>query len=126
MTTDYVQEKAALALQATAGDKDEAQKLLLSWAARDQALLLGLAKPHLKGMVAFALEQVTRIEIPAPMEPTPEDSAERRRALGAQAGLRRSASPAELQAETQNILDPMRQADTWQAIAAAFKKKKTE
>lgn len=124
MTTDYVQEKAALALQATAGDKDAAQKLLLSWAARDQALLLGLAKPHLKGMVAFALDQAARLEVPE--ELPPEDSAERRRALGAQPGLRRSASPAELQTEAQNILDPTRQADTWQAIAAAFKKKKTE
>lgn len=123
MTSDYVQEKAAQALQAASGNRDEAQKLLLSWAARDQALLLGLAKPHLKGMVTFALDQAARSAVPATVAPTPEDTMERRRAVGAQTGLRRAASPAELQAEAQNILDPTRQADTWQAIAAAFKKK---
>lgn len=128
MSTDYVHEKSMLALRATEGDMAEAQKLLVSWAARDQTLLLGLAKPHLKAMVNFALEQAGRHEIEqhAPVGDVPTISPEMRRALMDQAGLRRPGAPNGSPEQMQRILDPTRQADTWQTIAAAFKKKKPE
>ncbi len=60
MTQDYVAAKIAEALQATDGDKKDAQKLLITWAVRDQALLLGFAKPHLKGLISARIEEVSR------------------------------------------------------------------
>ena len=124
----YVQEKALLALRACEGDVAEAQKLLVSWAARDQALLLGLAKPHLKAMVNYALEQAGRLELERAdaLRDVPAVSAEMRRTLMDQAGLRRSGAAADMPEQAQRILDPTRQADTWQTIVEAFKKKKPE
>lgn len=60
MTEDYVAARIQEALKATDGDKKDAQKLLITWAVRDQALLLGLAKPHLKALVAARIEEVAR------------------------------------------------------------------
>ncbi len=60
MPESYVTAKVHEALQATGGDKQDAQKLLLTWAVRDQALLIGLAKPHLKSLVIARLEEVMR------------------------------------------------------------------
>lgn len=58
MSEDYVVSKIREALQATDQDKRDAQKLLITWAVRDQALLLGLSKPHLKGIVAARIESL--------------------------------------------------------------------
>ncbi|MGB4102422.1 MAG: hypothetical protein WBK91_11020 [Alphaproteobacteria bacterium] len=127
MVTDYVHEKSMMALRATEGDMAEAQKLLVSWAARDQTLLLGLAKPHLKAMAQFALEQAGRHELQQEMPgDIPAITPEMRRALMDQAGLRRQGMPNGTPEQMQKILDPGRQTDTWHAIAAAFKKKKPE
>ncbi len=52
MTVSYVTAKVKEALEATGNNKRDAQKLLVTWAVRDQQLLLGFAKPHLKGLVA--------------------------------------------------------------------------
>lgn len=52
MTDAYVNAKILEALEATGGDKHDAQKLLITWAIRDQQLLLGFAKPHLKELIA--------------------------------------------------------------------------
>lgn len=52
MTDAYVNAKILEALEATGGDKHDAQKLLITWAMRDQQLLLGFAKPHLKDLIA--------------------------------------------------------------------------
>lgn len=60
MTEDYVIAKIHEALKATDGDKKDAQKLLITWAVRDQALLLGFAKPHLKALVSNRIEQIAR------------------------------------------------------------------
>jgi len=60
MTDDYVKSRILEALKATDGDKRDAQKLLITWAVRDQPLLLGLAKPHLKALAAARIEEVAR------------------------------------------------------------------
>lgn len=62
MSEAYVSTKVQEALEATGGDKRDAQKLLITWAVRDQQLLLGLAKPHLKAIAAARLEHVSRPE----------------------------------------------------------------
>ncbi|MCL2469231.1 MAG: hypothetical protein FWF24_03250 [Alphaproteobacteria bacterium] len=51
MSDDYVAAKVKEALEAVSGVQKDAVKLLLTWAVRDQALLIGLAKPHLKAEV---------------------------------------------------------------------------
>ncbi|NTU76991.1 MAG: hypothetical protein HGA90_04165 [Alphaproteobacteria bacterium] len=60
MTDTYVRTKIKEAMTATGGDKRDAQKLLITWAVRDQALLLGLAKPHLKAITIARIEEETR------------------------------------------------------------------
>lgn len=60
MTEDYVAAKIQEALKATAGDKKDAQKLLITWAVRDQSLLLGLAKPHLRALASARIEESLR------------------------------------------------------------------
>jgi len=120
MSQDYVLEKAQRALVATQGDDEAAQKLLIAWAVRDQTLLLGLAKAHLKVLAKIALDQAAKTMVnPAQRkEPLPPGVLTR---LMNQVGLRRPA--AEMPAEALPILDPLRQAQTWQAIADSFKKK---
>lgn len=60
MSDEYINAKIAEALKATDGDKHDAQKLLITWAVRDQQLLLGLAKPHLKALVSARIDQTVR------------------------------------------------------------------
>ena len=66
MSDDYIDAKIAEALKATDGDKHNAQKLLITWAVRDQQLLLGFAKPHLKALVSARVEQATRVHGKSP------------------------------------------------------------
>jgi len=56
MTEEYVRNKIKEALSVTSGDRRDAQKLLITWAVRDQPLLLGLAKPHLKAIITARIE----------------------------------------------------------------------
>jgi hypothetical protein len=120
MTQDYVQEKAQRALIATQGEEDAAQKLLVAWAVRDQTLLLGLAKAHLKMLAKIALEQAAQNMVNPPLgaEPLPDGVLNR---LMNQVGVRRS--PDNQDMTEMSVLDPVRQAQTWQAIAESFKKK---
>lgn len=60
MTDDIVRTKIRDALAATGGNKHDAQKLLITWAVRDQQLLLGLTKPHLKAIVAGFIDHALR------------------------------------------------------------------
>jgi hypothetical protein len=60
MTEDYVRMKIAEALAATGNDRHDAQKLVITWAVRDQALLLGMTKPHLKAIAAALVDHVIR------------------------------------------------------------------
>lgn len=60
MTEDYVAAKIKEALEISAGDKHAAQKLLITWAVRDQALLIGFSKPHLKAIISTRIEHALR------------------------------------------------------------------
>jgi hypothetical protein len=60
MTDEYVRAKIGDALAATDDDKHDAQKLLITWAVRDQALLLGMTKPHLKAIAAALIDHAVR------------------------------------------------------------------
>lgn len=59
MTEDYLASKIHEALQASGENKADAQKLLITWAVRDQKLLLAFTKPHLKGIVTARMEHET-------------------------------------------------------------------
>lgn len=119
MTQDYVQDKAQRALIATQGEEEAAQKLLIAWAVRDQTLLLGLAKAHLKVLAKTALAQAAQNMVnPAQRkEPLPAGVLTR---LMNQVGVRRGTPEG---TEELSVLDPVRQAQTWQTIAESFKKK---
>lgn len=121
MTQTYVQEKSRQALAVTQGDLGAAQKLLVAWSVRDQALLLGLAKAHLKALANLALEQAARDMIKAERREgaMPDELLTR---LMNQVGLRQPASTTADDGAVP-VLDPVRQAQTWQAIAQSFKKK---
>lgn len=60
MTDDIVRIKIREALAVTGNNKHDAQKMLITWAVRDQQLLLGLAKPHLKAIVATFIDHALR------------------------------------------------------------------
>lgn len=113
MTEDYVSAKIQEALKATGGDKKDAQKLLITWAVRDQPLLLGLAKPHLKALVSARIEQSLR-------GGKKEESAERidPSLLAHTKGEKRH------QVKVPPPKTSERQASVMHQLAAAFKKKK--
>lgn len=60
MSDSYVTAKILEALKTTNNDIRDAQKLILTWAVRDQPLLLGLAKPHLKALALARIDEVRR------------------------------------------------------------------
>lgn len=60
MTDDIVRNKIRDALIATGNNRHDAQKMLITWAVRDQQLLLGLTKPHLKAIVAAFIDHAIR------------------------------------------------------------------
>jgi hypothetical protein len=60
MVDDYVRGKIKDALAATDNDRHDAQKLLITWAVRDQALLLGMTKAQLKAISAALIEHALR------------------------------------------------------------------
>jgi len=60
MTDTYVTAKIHEALKATSGDKHDTQKLVIAWAMRDQALLLGLVKTSLKDVAADRIDDEVR------------------------------------------------------------------
>ena len=60
MSQSYVSAKIQEALKATGGNKHDAQKLIITWAVRDPTLMLGLAKPHMKGIVAAWIDHENR------------------------------------------------------------------
>ena len=60
MSEDYLRAKIKEAMDASCGERRDAQKLLITWAVRDPVLLLGLTKPHLKAIVAARIDQAGR------------------------------------------------------------------
>lgn len=60
MADAYVDVKVREALVAAKGSRAMAQKLLMTWAAKDERLLLGMAQPFLKAITGAAIEGVAR------------------------------------------------------------------
>lgn len=55
MSRKYALSRVRDALEKSEGNHLKAQRLLLSWLAGDHSLLVGLAEPHLQGIIAHAL-----------------------------------------------------------------------
>lgn len=60
MTNAYVDGKVREALTAANGSKSVAQQLLITWAATDERLLLGMAQPFLKAIAGAAVDGAVR------------------------------------------------------------------
>ncbi|MDD3289121.1 MAG: hypothetical protein PHX43_09025 [Alphaproteobacteria bacterium] len=60
MTEDYVTAKIKEALKVSEGDRHAAQKLLVTWAVRDTALLIGFTKSHLKAIISARMDYALR------------------------------------------------------------------
>lgn len=60
MNSSYVDGKIREALVAAKGSRATAQRLLITWAAEDPQLMLGIAQPFLKAIAAAAVERGIR------------------------------------------------------------------
>lgn len=69
----YSEGKLREALRLAEGDEGRAVRLVLGWVGDDPELLLGLARPHLNGIVAYAVNRAARhVEQEPEPEPPPE------------------------------------------------------
>lgn len=123
MIDGYVLEKTVEALKEADGDKHAAQKILIAWAVRDQNLMLGMVKPHLKGIAAALLEHVKlsqhpRVPNPAEYEGDRIEKSEIEKALAKKpiSGRRGQQVPPPKTSQ--------RQANAMHQLAAAYQKKK--
>lgn len=62
MIDDHIRGKISEALAATSRNRRDAQRLLVTWAMRDPALLLRMTKPHLKAITTALIEHFLRTE----------------------------------------------------------------
>lgn len=123
MTDDYVRARVEEALAATDGNRHDAQKLLITWAVRDSALLLGLAKPHLKAIAAALVEHATRNKGRGSSQEDGPDKLSRT----AIDDIVASARDQRADKRNRNLPPPKsteRQASTMRRLAAAFTKKR--
>ena len=60
MSNSYVDSKVREALVASRGSRNRAQQLLMAWAAEDDRLMQGIARPYLKAISAAAIERGIR------------------------------------------------------------------
>lgn len=60
MTDSHMRTKIKEAFAAAGHNRHDAQKLLLTWAVRDPALLLAMTKPHLKAIAAAHVDHYAR------------------------------------------------------------------
>ena len=118
MSDHYVDSKINEALKATNGDEKDAVKLIITWAVRDQALLLGLAKPELKNLAServHAALRSTKKGSTAPAHPK-----ENKEAIVFAAGKGEKRQPVKVPPPKTSE----RQASVMHQLVAAFKKQK--
>jgi hypothetical protein len=125
MNDEYIDAKIAEAMAATSNNRHDAQKLLITWAVRDQALLLRMAKPHLKAIAAGLIEHALR----AKNDQTETDNGPDNFSKTAIDDLVASATGGRIaeKRKNRNVPPPKsteRQASTMRRLAAAFTKKK--
>ena len=58
----YADDKLSEALKLAKGNKSRTKAQILAWIAEDHKLLLGLAKPHLQGIISLAVERAIELE----------------------------------------------------------------
>lgn len=58
MSQEYAESRIREALKLARGNATKARQHIIAWAAEDQRLLLALARPHLTGIVAHAVNRV--------------------------------------------------------------------
>lgn len=58
MSREYVESRIREALKQHKGNTTKTRQQIAAWAAQDQRLLMGLAKPHLTGIIAHAISRV--------------------------------------------------------------------
>ncbi|MGE4313163.1 MAG: hypothetical protein AB7E85_02680 [Pseudobdellovibrionaceae bacterium] len=63
MSQNYVDKKIEEALALHKGNAARARQQLITWAATDPALLLGLTKGHLTGIVAYAVAKAQQKQV---------------------------------------------------------------
>lgn len=56
----YTESRIREALELARGDEGRAARMILGWVADDPKLLLGLTRPHLNGIVAYAVDRAVR------------------------------------------------------------------
>ena len=74
MSRDYAESRIREALRLSRGNPTKARAQIIAWAGEDQRLLMGLAQPHLTGIVAHAVNRVIYLqsmEETAEQEPIP-------------------------------------------------------
>jgi len=126
MTDEHVRLKIKEALDATANDRHDAQKLLITWAVRDHALLLGMVKPHLKAVAAGLIDHTLRQKV----EPSSPDSGPDHFSQSTIEDVLMTTSGGKVleKRKNRNLPPPKsteRQASTMRRLAAAFTRKKS-
>src|SRR5262249_3027082 len=122
MVDEYVRAKIQAALAATNDDRHDAQKLLMTWAVRDQALLLGMTKSHLKAISTALVEHVVRSNEHKGKDSGPDNFSPK----AINDIIASNGNPKDRRAN-RNVPPPKsteRQASTMRKLAAAFTRKK--
>lgn len=83
MTRSYMKSRVLEALEKNKGDAAQAQRQLLQQAKDDPRLLLEIAEPHLRGIIAYAIDWVARSEDTDTAAPAREVSVAELDAMGA-------------------------------------------
>jgi hypothetical protein len=58
MSREYAENRIREALRLAHGNTTKARQQIMAWAGEDQRLLMGLARPHLTGIIAYAISRV--------------------------------------------------------------------
>lgn len=72
MGESYTESRLREALERAGGDEARAARLILGWVSDDPRLLFGLTRPHLSGIVAWAVSRAARRKSEPEAEPPPE------------------------------------------------------
>lgn len=60
MSREYAENRIREALRLARGNTTKARQQIMAWAGEDQRLLMGLVRPHLTGIIAYAISRVLR------------------------------------------------------------------
>lgn len=69
MSREYAENRIREALRLARGNTTKARRQIMAWAGEDQRLLMGLVRPHLTGIIAYAVSRVLHRQEMESMEP---------------------------------------------------------